>query len=173
MKNTLFVIALISVFHLPTGAQTLNNAPAPTPSGITNTNNSARSVVSQRMPVVPVAGPFLDNLMNTSWVASNLKRKEDFYLFFQSGTHSITVVERGGMPKYPERSYPIKTIAEDPENNSATVIVASQNRLLYYSFRLITPYYLLISAGYESPEALAEITLADYFTGGYVLQLVY
>ncbi|MGL5721420.1 MAG: hypothetical protein ACRCY4_03345 [Brevinema sp.] len=173
MKNILVLIALISVFYLPTGAQTLNNAPAPTQDGVTANPGGARSVTSQRIPVVPVAGPFLDNLANTSWVASNIKRKEDFYLFFQSGTHSITVTERGGVPSYPERSFPIKTIAENPEENSATIIVASQNRLLYYSFRLITPYYLLISAGYETPEALEEITLEDYFNGGYALQLVY
>ncbi|MGL5722439.1 MAG: hypothetical protein ACRCY4_08575 [Brevinema sp.] len=171
MKNTVFLIAFIAVFHLPIGAQTLNNVPAPAPEGVATGGN--RSVVSQKIPTVPLAGSFLDNVANTAWVASNIKRKEDFYLFFQSSTHAITVTERGATPTYPERAYPIKTIAENPDNNSATVIVASQNRLLYYSFRLITPYYLIISAGYETPEALEEITLEDYFNGGYVLQLVY
>ncbi|MGL5253845.1 MAG: hypothetical protein ACRC9L_02305 [Brevinema sp.] len=172
MKNTLFLIALISVFHLPIGAQTLNNAPAPSPDS-SNSPGGPSSLTSQRIPVVPLTGAFLDNLANTVWLASNIKRKEDFYLFFQSGTHSITVTERGGNPDLPERAFPIKTVSENINDNSAVVIVASQNRLLYYSFRLITPYYLLISAGYEAQEALEDITLGDYFNGGYVLQLVY
>lgn len=170
MKKVLFPFLLS--LPLMVSGQTLNNVPSKGPDPVAGAP-MARALVSQRIPRLPLEGPLTEALANTVWLAADLKRGEDFYLFFQNGTHSVALTKRGITPKYPDKSYPLKTVSENAEDGSAIVIVASQNRLLYYSFKLISPYYLAISAGYETAEALQELTLTDYFNSGYVLQLVY
>lgn len=167
-----FLSPLLLLLPAVISAQTLNNIPPKGPDPAAGAPAS-RALVSQRIPRLPLEGPFVDSLANTVWMAADLKRGEDFYLFFQNGTHSVALSKRGATPKYPEKSYPLKTVSENPEDGSAIVIVASHNRLLYYSFKLISPYYLAISAGYETAEALQELSISDYFNSGYVLQLVY
>lgn len=156
-------------------AQTLNNIPARSAENTVDgaLSGSLKAITSQRIPDFPVKGTLIENLANTVWMAVDIKRGEEFYLFFQNGTHSVSLTKRGGIPKYPDKLYPIKGIVDNPEDNSSIVIVASQNRLLYYSFKLLSPYYLGISAGFDTPEPLQELTISDYFNNGYIMHLVY
>ncbi|MGL4367436.1 MAG: hypothetical protein ACRCTQ_04055 [Brevinemataceae bacterium] len=131
------------------------------------------STTSKKIPDLMIPGKLLDKLNDTVWLASDLKKNQDFYIFFKNQRQSVAAVPRGQAVGYPQQSYPLKYMQEGSEANSAIYLVITEDKLLYYSFRLITPYYLAVSPGYETIDPLTTFTLQNYFNTGYILQLVY
>ncbi|SFB75210.1 hypothetical protein SAMN02745150_00613 [Brevinema andersonii] len=137
------------------------------------TNQNFKATTSQQIPNFNNLNDFSKIINDTVWVASDYKRSEDLYIFFHNNTQAIQLAKMGELVEYPKEAYPIRLFKQNPAQRSAIFIVASKNRLLYYSFQLITPYFMGVSAGYENPEPLEKITLEHYFNNGYIMQLVY
>jgi len=129
--------------------------------------------VSAQIPNLNAPTSILEKLNNTVWMTSDLKRNEDLYIFFKGNRQGLGVVKRGEDTPVPQILYPIKMVQQGSDVYSGIFIVSSENKLMYYSFRFITPFYLAISDGYENPTPLQFITLEDYFNTGYILQLIY
>ncbi|MGL4561150.1 MAG: hypothetical protein ACRCV0_02520 [Brevinema sp.] len=137
--------------------------------------NSANQIAttSQQIPRLNTRRSILMLLNNTVWMTSDLKRNEDLVVFFKDETQGISLTTRGQKVQLPKKMYPIRIIENNTNNNSAILIIASQKNILYYSFKLLTSFYLLISPGFETLEEAKKVHEDEYFNQGYILQLIY
>jgi len=136
------------------------------------TNNSIR-VSSKKIPNLYSLDTLIQKLDGTVWVTSNFKKLEDLFIFFNQNQQGISISKRGSGINIPKKMYPIKFIQNGNKVNSGIFIIPSKDKILYYSFYLISPYYLAISAGYNNISPLTNLSLQNYLNDGYLLQLVY
>ena len=133
-----------------------------------------QALISKKVPTLNfTTGTIFDQLQETIWVASDVKKNADLYVVFNNNRYGRKVVPRGTPVTYPSEVYPIKFVQEGRFPNSGIFIVPSREKVLYYSFYFLNQYYLLISPGYNQIEPLLKLEIPDYLTDGYVLQLVY
>ncbi|MGL4563527.1 MAG: hypothetical protein ACRCVW_06720 [Brevinema sp.] len=151
---------------------TATPATLPEPASSLNSANQI-ATTSQQIPKLNTGRSILMLLNNTVWMTSDLKRNEDLVVFFKDETQGISLTTRGQKIQLPKRMYPIRVIENNTNNNSAILIIASQKNILYYSFKLLTPFYLLISPGFETLEEAKKVHEDEYFNQGYILQLIY
>ena len=134
----------------------------------------SQALISKKVPTLNfTTGTIFDQLQETIWVASDVKKNTDLYVVFNNNRYGRKVVPRGTPVSYPSEVYPIKFVQEGRFPNSGIFIVPSREKVLYYSFYFLNQYYLLISPGYNQIEPLLKLEIPDYLTDGYVLQLVY
>ena len=139
-----------------------------------NTSLHSQALISKKIPSLDyTSGTIFEQLQNTVWVASDIKNSTDLYVIFNNNSYGRRSVTRGTAISYPSESYPMKFIRKGKFPNSGIFIIPSQEKVLYYSFCFLSPYYLLISAGYHQIEPLLKLEIPDYLTDGYMLQLVY
>ena len=134
----------------------------------------SQSLVSKKIPSLNfTSGSIFDQLQETIWVTSNIKNNTDLYVVFNNNRYGRKAVLRGSTPTYPSEVHPIKFVKTGRIANSGIFIVPSQEKILYYSFVFLNPYYLLISPGYNQMDPLLKLEIPEYLTDGYILQLVY
>lgn len=139
-----------------------------------STSLHSQSLVSKKIPSLNfTSGSILDQLQETIWVTSNIKNNTDLYVVFNNNRYGRKAVLRGTPLTYPSEVHPIKFVRNGRLTNSGIFIVPSQEKILYYSFIFLTPYYLLISPGYNQINPLLKLEIPEYLTDGYILQLVY
>ena len=139
-----------------------------------STSLHSQSLVSKKIPSLNItSGSIFDQLQETIWVASDIKNNTDLYVVFNNNRYGRKAVLRGTPPTYPSEVHPIKFVKTGRLANSGIFIVPSQDKILYYSFVFLNPYYLLISPGYNKIEPLLKLEIPEYLTDGYILQLVY
>lgn len=146
--------------------------PIVTPPVPTNTSNQI-ATTSKQIPILNSGKDLISLLNNTVWMASDLKRNEDLFVFFKNSLQGVSLTQRGQKIIIPKKMYPMKIIEDNKVDNSAILLIASEKELLYYSFKLITPFYLAISPGYDDINKLKNLSYNDYFNKGYILQLIY
>ena len=139
-----------------------------------NTSLHSQGLISKKIPILnSTSETIAEQLQETIWVASDIKNNTDLYVVFNNNRYGRKMVLRGTPITYPSEVYPIKYVQEGKFPNSGIFIIPSKEKVLYYSFYFLNPYYLLISPGYNQIEPLLKLEIPDYLTDGYMLQLVY
>lgn len=131
-------------------------------------------LVSQKIPSMEFEiSTMMEQLQDTIWFATDMRQDQDLYVFFKDNSYGGIAISQGLAPQAPQRMYPAKFVQAGNMPNTAIFLIASQDNILYYSIKLISPFFLVISAGYPYPEPLVDMATEDYFLNGYLLQLVY
>ncbi|MGL4676744.1 MAG: hypothetical protein ACRCWI_03650 [Brevinema sp.] len=139
-----------------------------------NNTNEIQNFVSQKLPDTERnIDNIIEELQNTIWLSSDLPNKRELYTFFYDYKYGNISIKKGDKVSFPQKSYPIKFVQKGPHPNSSIFVIPSQEKILYYTFYLLNPYYLIISAGYNSIDPLLTMEISDYLQDGYLLQLVY
>ncbi|MGL5955262.1 MAG: hypothetical protein ACRC0X_01450 [Brevinema sp.] len=160
-KKIIGLIALTTLLS-PQNTQTQNNM------------NEMQIFVSKKTPNLGAdTENIMEELQNTIWMTSDLQNTRELYVFFYDYKYGNISIKREENVRFPQQSYPMKFIQKGPYPNSSIFIIPSQEKILYYTFYLLTPYYMIISAGYNSIDPLLTMEIPDYLQDGHLLQLVY
>ncbi len=159
------ILLILLCLLIPLSAQELDGESA----------ENAQPLVSQKIPNLRMirGGNIMDELQNTVWVTLDVKNDMTLYAFFSDNKYGNTGVLPDTELALPSVFYPMRFLQAGNQEHSSIFIIASKQKLLYYTMYLIDPYHLVISAGYNSPDPLLEMTLEEYLRDGFVLQLVY
>ncbi len=114
----------------------------------------------------------LGQLSNTTWVAVDPAKNKDLYVFFYGNQYGGCALENGEKPDVPLQLFPIKYVQQGRVPYSGIFVVSSQRKLLYYAFAFMTPFYLVISGGYDNLAPLVGMGIEDYLVDGYAMRLV-
>lgn len=130
--------------------------------------------VSQQIPNLSIEeDDIMGKLKNTVWSTMDFPNNRELNSFFFDSKYGNVSILRGKPMVFPKQFFPMKYVQKGPYPNSSIYIIPSKEKILYYLFYLVTPYYLIISAGYNSVEPLMEMQVPQYLEDGYMMQLIY